>query len=79
MDPTTVSEAMMAAIFMIEYLRECGELCMAPRLVLMVKLADYFLRRPRAVNPARAMSEAAEGAGTAPNSMTYEKVAPPSP
>ena len=78
MDPTTVSEAMMAGVFMV-CLGECGELGVAPRVVLGVSPADYFLRRPRAVNPARAMSEAAEGAGTAPNSMTYEKVAPPSP
>ena len=65
MDPTTVSEAMMAGVFMIEYLRECGELGVAPRLVLMVKLADYFLRRPCLAKTARASSGAADGAGTA--------------
>ena len=64
MDPTTVSEEKMAAVFMV-CLRECGELGVAPRLVLMVKLADYFLRRPCLAKTARASSGAADGAGTA--------------
>ena len=63
MDPTTVSEAMMAGVLMVCVL-ECGELGVAPRLVLLVKLADYFLRRPCLAKTARAISEAVEGAGT---------------
>ena len=58
-----MSEAMIAGVFIV-CLRERGKLREAPRVGASSHSADYFLRRPRAVKPARAKRGVTAGVGT---------------